>query len=123
MGGETESKLSHVWLQVFSYTDEPSIMMLKLQGLASMSTGNAEEQDYILEHRLRVDLLAINLLDDRARLQLWAEDKVENTANWGPFTLDVPAASAFLAAEVSERRRLTLIDTGNGTLSLPDIWT
>merc|ERR1712039_1163791 len=98
-----EEPLSKVLLMVSLFTDEPARVLVRVQGLSNTVTGEQKDTDYSYEHALKVDLLQIGLLDDRAKVQLWAVDKAQNTATWGPFTLDIPSKKTF---KLSQARRL-----------------
>jgi hypothetical protein len=124
--------LQSVWLQISAFTDEPARMLARVQGLSTSVTGEAKEKDFLSEHVLRIDLLKVGLLGDRAKLQLWAADTAQNTASWGPFTLEVPDRTTFL--ESQQRRRLSVApssaspERGNGSAAMgpqevPPFWT
>merc|ERR1712039_751690 len=98
-----EEPLDKVFLMVSLFTDEPARVLVRVQGLSNTVTGEEKEADYVLEHSLKVDLLRIGLLDDRAKVQLWAVDHAQNTATWGPFTFDIPSEKTF---KLSQVRRL-----------------
>jgi len=96
----TEEPLEKVFLMVSLFTDEPARVLVRVQGLSNTVTGEEKESDYLYEHSLKVDLLQIGLLDDRAKVQIWAVDHAQNTATWGPFTLDIPSKKTFRLSQV-----------------------
>jgi len=104
------ASLEAVWLEVSAMTDEPARLLVRIQGLETSVTGQAKEADFELKHVLRVDLLAIGLISERAKIQVWAADRAQNTASWGPFSLEVFSRMAFQRAH---GRRLAA--SANGT--------
>lgn len=87
--------LANVWMRVSLKTDEPARVLLRVQGLRSTITGENKDQEFQGDHVLMIDLLKIRLLGERAKVQLWAVDKAQNTQSWGPFTFDVPKMEEF----------------------------
>jgi len=101
----SEEDLGKVWLVLSVFTDEPARVLMRVQGLSNTVTGQVKDQDFVVEHTLQMDLLEIGLLNDRAKVQLWAVDRAQNTASWGPFTLDIPSEDTF---KLSQLRRLSV---------------
>mmetsp|Transcript_58758 Transcript_58758/g.91331 ORF Transcript_58758/g.91331 Transcript_58758/m.91331 type:complete len:754 (+) Transcript_58758:109-2370(+) len=98
--------LANVWLQISAKTDENARVLVRVQGLKSTVTGGARDHDFISDHVLKIDLLSIGLIGERAKVQLWAVDEAENTASWGPLTFDIPSKTAFVN---SQKRRLSSV--------------
>lgn len=69
----------------------------------SSVVGQVRDTEFKLKHVLAIDLLKIGLLGEHAKLQIWAVDKAENTATWGPFSLAVFDKDTFTE---SQGRRL-----------------
>jgi hypothetical protein len=124
--------LARVELQISAFTDEPARMLARVQGLSTSVTGEAKDKTFLSEHVLEIDLLKVGLLGDRAKLDLWAADAAENTAHWGPFTLEIPDKTTFL--ESQQRRRLSLVpwfdpssssnaSAASGRQEAPPFWT
>lgn len=112
-----QASLANVWLQISAKTDEASRILVRVQGLQSTVTGETRDHDFkINDHVLRIDLVAINLMGERAKVQLWAVDHSQNTASWGPFTFDIPSAQEFVLSQ--ERRRLSAIPALNASMML-----
>lgn len=99
-----EAVLSNVWLQVSAKTDEAARVLVRVQGLSSTVTGEIRDHTFETEHVLRIDLVSIRLMGERAKVQLWAVDHSQNTASWGPFTFEIPSGNNFL---LSQERRLS----------------
>lgn len=89
------STLTSVWLQVAAFTDEPSQMLVRVQGLENTVTGEMKDGNFITKHVLKLDLFRIHLLGERAKIQIWAVDRSENTGTFGPFTFEIPDAETF----------------------------
>lgn len=106
------TSLSNVWFQVSAYTDEEAQMLVRLQGQESTITAQIKDTSYSMKHVLEIDLLKEGILGERARLEIWAVDKAENTGNYGPFTLEIPSEDTF---RQSQMRRLSAHD-----LQIPD---
>jgi len=115
--------LQSVWLQVSAFTDEPARMLVRVQGLSSSVTGQVKDTEFLVEHVLRLDLLKIGLLGDRAKLQIWAADHTENTATWGPFSLEVFSKDAFAGGQQVEFRRLEPVEEAGEAAGRPPLWT
>jgi len=98
--------LSNVWIQVSAKTDEEARVLVRVQGLQSTITGETRDHTFKTDHVLRVDLVAIGLMGERAKVQIWAVDRAQNTASWGPFTFDIPSAADFV---LSQERRLSAV--------------
>jgi len=99
-----DASLANVWIQVSAKTDEEARVLVRVQGLQSTITGETRDHDFKTDHVLRIDLVAIGLMGERAKVQIWAVDRSQNTASWGPFTFDVPGHQEFI---LSQERRLT----------------
>jgi len=97
--------LQSVWIQVSAKTDENARVLVRVQGLESTVTGETRDHTFKTDHVLRIDLVAIGLMGERAKVQLWAVDHSQNTASWGPFTFDIPSNQQFVLSQ--ERRRLS----------------
>lgn len=95
--------LGNVWLQVSAKTDEEARVLVRVQGLDSTVTGETRDHTFKNDHVLEVDLMAINLMGERAKVQIWAVDHSQNTASWGPFTFAIPSPQQFI---LSQERRL-----------------
>jgi len=108
--------LAHVWLQVSAFTDEGARMLVRVQGLSNTVTAETKDgsAEFRMDHVLELDLMEKDLMGERAKIQLWAVDKAENTASWGPYTFTIPDKSAFKAAFSSTEtvRRLRANITG-----------
>lgn len=103
----TADTLVEVWLVVSAITDEAARLLVRVQGLKSTVTGQDKDTDFKLQHVFKLDLLKLGLSGDRAKIQLWAVDKAQNTAEWGPFTLDIPSKETF---RLSQSRRLARLE-------------
>jgi hypothetical protein len=89
--------LGHVWLQVSAFTDEDALMLVRVQGLSNTVTIETKDPPagFRTAHVLELDLMNKDLLGERAKIQLWAVDRAENTASWGPYTFTIPNIKAF----------------------------
>merc|ERR1719160_179143 len=96
--------LGNVWLQASAKTDEKARVLVRVQGLKSTITGEARDHTFKTDHVLRIDLVAIGLMGERGKVQIWAVDRSQNTASWGPFTFDIPSNKEFI---LSQERRLS----------------
>lgn len=96
--------VSHVWIQVSAKTDEDARVLVRVQGLESTITGETRDHTFKTDHVLRIDLVAIGLMGERGKVQIWAVDRSQNTASWGPFTFDIPSNKEFI---LSQERRLS----------------
>jgi len=112
--------LKNVWLRVSSRTDEPARVLVRVQGLRSTVTGEHKDKPFQFHHVLMIDLLRINLLGERAKVQLWAVDKAQNTQSWGPFTFDIPTMQEFQASQARRlgARRLVFASEGGNSSAL-----
>mmetsp|Transcript_110653 Transcript_110653/g.307662 ORF Transcript_110653/g.307662 Transcript_110653/m.307662 type:complete len:352 (-) Transcript_110653:157-1212(-) len=119
-----EDPLVHVFLLISAFTDEDARILARIQGLSNTVTGQVKDHDFKVEHVLKLDLLDIGLLDDRAKIQIWAVDRAQNTATWGPYTLDIPGKRTFRLSQV---RRLDSMATGSSSVDVettsPPYWT
>jgi len=113
--------LSSIWLQVSAFTDEETRVLVRIQGLSNTVTGETKDSEYKTKHMLRLDVLAIDLLDDRAELQIWAVDRSENTASWGPFTLEIPSKETFKESQSARYRRLVEGNVTAGAAQMPPL--
>jgi hypothetical protein len=98
--------LAAVWLEVAAFTDEATQLLVRVQGLRNTVTGEVKDSDLSSRHVLRVELFKIGLLGEPAKIELWAVDRAENSASWGPYTFHVPSAEAFTASQQLVGRRL-----------------
>jgi len=118
-----EEPLAHVFLLVSAFTDEDARVLVRIQGLSNTVTGQVKDHDFAVDHVLKLDLLDIGLLDDRAKTQIWAVDRAQNTATWGPYTLEIPGKRTF---RLSQARRLSATELDRpleeAVGSLPPSW-
>merc|ERR1712066_1161202 len=110
----TEDTLVQVWFVVSAITDEASRVLARVQGLSTSVTGEDKDEDFKIEHVFKLDLLKLGLAGDRAKLQLWAVDESQNTAEWGPFTVEIPSKETF---RLSQARRLAQLEKFDDTSS------
>jgi hypothetical protein len=99
--------LEAVWLQVAAYTDEPAKMLIRVQGLENTVTGEMKDHVQKMKHRLKVDLLKLDLVGEVAKIQIWAVDSSHNVGIFGPYTFQIPSLQAFQESQ-KERRLATL---------------
>jgi hypothetical protein len=118
LAADPNAALSNIWLTVSAMTDEDARLLVRVQGLRSSITGGHRDTHFTTKHVLRIDLLTIRLTNERAKVQLWATDRAENTASWGPFTFDIPSVHAFIKSQERspfEERRLLNAEPTNST--------
>jgi len=106
-GSASMSSMDSILLEVSCLTDEPASILVRVQGLSSTTIGEDRTTDFKEQHVLEIDLLKIGLLNERAKIQIWAGDRSQNTGTWGPFTFSIPSAEKF---KVSSARRLVATD-------------
>merc|ERR1712039_149975 len=100
--------LQSVWLQGSAFTDEPTKVLVRVQGLSNTQTGQKRDPAFAIKHILRLDLMELGLLGDSAKIQLWAVDRAENLAHWGPFTFEVFSREVFEQGMPPQSRRLSI---------------
>jgi len=117
-----EDTLVQVWLVVSAITDEAARLLVRVQGLTSTVTGEDKDTDFKMEHVFKLDLLKLGLSGDRAKIQLWAVDRAQNTASWGPFTLDIPSKETFRLSQARRLARLEVMASANVSSLAPFSW-